>query len=145
MNDVAHASVERVRPETQEPVPRVMIADDNPDHVAMTAALLHTEGFDVRGLPSGTTLLEQFTAFRPHVVILDIGMPVLTGYDVARSLRASSEGAVVLLIALTGYDTQGDRWLSRRSGFDHHLAKPVDPNTLTAIIRDYLAGNPPVA
>jgi DNA-binding response OmpR family regulator len=121
-----------------------MIADDNLDQVALTAALLHTEGYDVRGLHSGTTLLEQFAAFRPHVVILDIGMPVLTGYDVARSLRASSEGAVVLLIALTGYDTQNDRWLSKRSGFDHHLAKPADPNTLTAIIRDYLAGNPPV-
>jgi DNA-binding response OmpR family regulator len=122
-----------------------MIADDNPDHVAMTALLLKTEGYDVRGVPSGTTLLEQFTAFRPHVVILDIGMPDQTGYDVARSLRASSKGAVVLLIAITGHDTQADRWLSRRSGFDHHLAKPADPNTLTAIIRDYLAGNRPAA
>ena len=145
MNDAVHPSVERDRPGAQGPVPRVMIADDNPDHVAMTAALLHTEGYDVRGLPSGTTLLEQFTAFRPHVVILDIGMPVLTGYDVARSLRTSSEGAVVLLIALTGYDQQSDRSLSKIAGFDHHLAKPADPNTLTAIIRDYLAGNPPAA
>jgi DNA-binding response OmpR family regulator len=122
-----------------------MIADDNLDHVDATAALLQTEGYDVRGLPSGTTLLEQFAAFRPHVVILDIGMPVLNGYDVACSLRATSKGSVILLIALTGYDTQNDRGLSKRSGFDHHLAKPVDPNTLTAIIRDYLAGNPPVA
>jgi two-component system CheB/CheR fusion protein len=144
MNDAAHPPVEQAGLRAQGPVPRVMIADDNQDHVDMTALLLHTEGYDVRGLPSGVTLLEQFTAFRPHVVILDIGMPVLTGYDVAQSLRASSDGAVVLLIALTGYDTQADRWLSRRSGFDHHLAKPVDPNTLTAIIRDYLAGNRPV-
>lgn len=124
-------------------VARVMIADDNLDHVNMTSLLLHTEGYEVCGLPSGITLLDQFKAFRPHVVILDIGMPVLTGYDVARHLRANSQGAVVLLIALTGYDKQSDRSLSKMVGFDHHLAKPVDPKILTKIIRDYLAGNPP--
>jgi DNA-binding response OmpR family regulator len=144
MNKTAHSQVEQVRLHAPQPLARVMIADDNLDHVTTTAMLLHSEGYDVCGLPSGTTLLEQFIAFRPQVVILDIGMPVLTGYDVARALRANSQGAEVLLIALTGYDSQTDRWLSKLAGFDYHLLKPVDPNALTAMIRDYLAGNRPV-
>ena len=80
----------------------------------------------------------------PDVVILDIGMPVLTGYDVARALRKSSASADVLLIAVTSYNTQTDKFLSKLAGFDYHLAKPVDPNSLSATIRDYLAGNRPV-
>jgi CheY-like chemotaxis protein len=130
--------------EASTPVARVMIADDNLDHVVTTAMLLETEGYAVRALPSGITLLEQVAAFRPDVVILDIGMPVLTGYDVARALRKNSSSADALLIAMTSYNTQTDKFLSKLAGFDYHLAKPVDPTSLSAIIRDYLAGNRPV-
>lgn len=130
--------------EASTPVARVMIADDNLNHVTTTAMLLETEGYAVRALPSGITLLEQVAAFRPDVVILDIGMPVLTGYDVARALRKTSGSADVLLIAVTSYNTQTDKFLSKLAGFDYHLAKPVDPNSLSATIRDYLAGNRPV-
>jgi CheY-like chemotaxis protein len=129
--------------EASTPVARVMIADDNLNHVTTTAMLLETEGYAVRALPSGITLLEQVATFGPDVVILDIGMPVLTGYDVARALRKSINSADVLLIAVTSYNTQTDKFLSKLAGFDYHLAKPVDPNSLSAIIRDYLAGNRP--
>jgi DNA-binding response OmpR family regulator len=129
---------------TSGEVTRVMIADDNLDHIVTTSLLLETQGYVVRGLPSGGALLAQFEMFRPHVVIVDIGLPGLTGYDVARALRANGMGAEVLLIALTGYDTQTDRMLSQLAGFDYHLVKPADPNSLLAIVRDYIAGNRPV-
>ena len=131
--------------ERRDPAPlaRVMIADDNEDQVSTLATLLHTEGYAVRGSPSGTELLAQVTTFRPQVVILDIGMPDMTGYDVARALRTNSKSSDVLLIALTCYNTQTDRLVSKLAGFDYHIAKPVDPNNLSAIIRDYLAGNRP--
>jgi DNA-binding response OmpR family regulator len=119
---------------------RVMIADENLDHVAMTAVLLRTEGYDVRGVTSGSALLEQFEAFRPDVVILDIGMPGLNGYEVARALRANSTSADVLLIALTGHGTQTDKHLAQLAGFDYHVVKPADPETLSAAIRD-VGGN----
>ena len=142
MDTRAHLA-EAVSPAPPEPTVRVMIADDNLNHVTTTALLLGTEGYDVRGLPSGITLLEQFEAFRPHVVILDIGMPALNGYDVARALRANAKAKDVLLIAVTAYNTQTDRFLSMLAGFDYHLAKPVDPNAIVGLIRDYLAGKRP--
>ena len=134
----------RLEPPTSGEAARVMIADDNFDHVATTALLLESQGYVVRGLPSGGALLAQFEAFRPHVVILDIGMPGLTGYDVARALRASAMGSEVLLMALTAYDGQTDRMLSQLAGFDYHLVKPADPNSMLAIVRDYVAGNRPM-
>jgi DNA-binding response OmpR family regulator len=132
-----------VTPDTQRPA-RVMIADNNLDHVSTTAMLLTVEGYEVRGLPSGKAVLEVFESFRPDVVILDVDMPHVSGYDVARALRANRKGCEVLLIAATGHDSQTDKLLSKLAGFDYHLGKPVDPNTLTALIRDYLAGNRPV-
>jgi CheY-like chemotaxis protein len=123
---------------------RVMLADDNLDHATSIAMLLRTAGYDVRALPSGTLLLEQFSVFDPQVVILDLAMPQLTGYDVARILRDDKRGAEVLMIAVTCYNNNTDRLMTKRAGFDHHIAKPVDPNTLTALMRDYLAGNRPV-
>src|SRR3954447_20764104 len=130
-----------VRLHTPKPLGRVMIADDNLDHVATTAVYLHTDGYEVLGLPSGNALLENFEAFQPDVVILDIGMPGLSGYDVARALRGNSKAAHVLLIALTGYGSQTDKHLSQLAGFDFHLVKPADPKVLSALIADFLAGN----
>ena len=139
--DTGTHSAEPVRP--TQPAVRVMIADDNLAHVTTAALLLQTEGYDVRGLPSGITLLEQFEAFRPQVVILDIGMPALTGYDVARALRKNAKATDVLLIALTAYNTQTDRFLCLLAGFDYHLAKPVDPNAIVALVRDHMSGRRP--
>jgi len=144
MNQAVNPASGSVPHEAAARTVRVMIADDNLDHVAVTAMLLQAEGYDVRGLGSGGKLLEQFEVFGPSVVILDIGMPGLSGYDVARALRANALGYEVLLIALTGFEGQTDRMLSKMAGFDYHLVKPADPNALLAVIRDYLAGNRPV-
>jgi DNA-binding response OmpR family regulator len=120
-------------------VARVLIADDNLDHVATTALLLQTDGHEVCGVASGEAALEKFEAFAPDVVVVDIGMPRMSGYDTARALRAHRAGSQVLLIALTAYDSYSERLLSKIAGFDYHIAKPADPATLTAIVRAYVA------
>jgi len=75
-------------------------------------------------------------AFRPDVVLLDIGLPVLNGYDAARQIRAQSWGRDMVLIALTGWGQGEDRLRSREAGFDHHLVKPVDTDTMLRLLDD---------
>jgi two-component system OmpR family response regulator len=138
----AHKSI--VRRDAVKPLGRVMIADDNLDHVALMCALLKMEGYDVCGLPSGDAVLAQFEVFAPDVVILDIAMPNMSGYDTARALRAHRTGSQVLLVALTGHHSHSERLMAKIAGFDHHMSKASDPNGLMALIRDYLAGERPV-
>ncbi|MGH7368113.1 MAG: response regulator, partial [Candidatus Rokuibacteriota bacterium] len=78
--------------------------------------------------------LEEISRYRPDVVFLDLGLPGMSGYDVARRVRMLSDGGPLRLVALTGYGTDGDRRKSRDAGFDVHLAKPVDPHTLDAVL-----------
>jgi CheY-like chemotaxis protein len=117
---------------------RILIADDNPDAVIATSLLLQTEGHTVKGCSGGKALLDQFGEFRPDVVILDLSMPGVTGFDAARTLRDARKWRNFLLIALTGYTTLTDQFLSRMAGFDYHLAKPAGPSALLGLIRDYL-------
>jgi CheY-like chemotaxis protein len=137
--DSAVAARPAITLEIPPPAVRVLIADDNPDDVTTTALLLHLEGYSVRGLTSGKALVEQFGTFRPDVVILDLSMPGISGYDAARALRDARQWRDFLVIAVTGFATLTDQFLSRMAGFDHHLAKPADPNALIALIRDYLS------
>lgn len=102
---------------------RVLLADDNDDVRNSLADMLRLAGADVRAEDGGNSALEAFEVFKPDVVILDIGMPEVTGYDVARSLRA--RGATQPLIALTGWGQDADRERAFAAGFDHHLVKPV--------------------
>jgi len=76
----------------------------------------------------------SFAARRPDVALLDIGMPKTNGYEVARLIRASPEGADVLLIAITGWAQDADKAESRAAGFDHHLTKPIEPETLLGLL-----------
>jgi CheY-like chemotaxis protein len=82
----------------------------------------------------GGSVLEACTAFRPDVVILDIGLPGLNGYQVAAKIRAKTWGQSLLLIALTGWGQEDDRRRAREAGFDHHLTKPIDQTTLEKIL-----------
>ncbi|HEU5116678.1 MAG TPA: response regulator, partial [Isosphaeraceae bacterium] len=82
----------------------------------------------------GPSALEQVEAFHPEVVLLDIGMPGMNGYEVARRLRDRPSGSAVLLVALTGWGQHTDRRRSQEAGFDYHLVKPVDPDELIALI-----------
>ncbi|HUQ09839.1 MAG TPA: response regulator [Steroidobacteraceae bacterium] len=114
---------------------RILVVDDNVDAATSLAMLLELDGHDTRVAHSGIDALAAVTAFAPHVVFLDIGLPDLSGYDVARRLR-SMAGLETRprLIALTGWGQAEDRLRSREAGFDAHLVKPVDPAELGAAL-----------
>ena len=114
-------------PVTPVPVPtrRVLLVDDNADAVSALSLLLEMMGHEVRVAYDGVAALELAAGFRPEAVILDIGLPRMDGYAVARAMRASESTAGALLIALTGYGQPGDRTKSHDAGFDLHFVKPV--------------------
>jgi DNA-binding response OmpR family regulator len=114
---------------------RVMVVDDEPDSVVTLLALLRDEGYDAKGFGSGRAALDAVESFDPDVVIADIAMPMINGWDVARAIRRTMGTERPLLIALTGRYTKGaDRVLGELSGFDHYLTKPYEPRVLLAFI-----------
>ncbi len=113
---------------------RILVVDDNTDSVESMALLLSELGHDVRTARDGHSALEQASAFDPEVVLLDIGMPGMDGYSAARRMRALPGGAARRIVALTGWGQEEDRRRTRAAGFDAHVTKPVDPQTLRQII-----------
>jgi len=116
------------------PNKRILLADDNRDAAESLAIILRLEGHDVELAHDGNSALRSFAARRPDVALLDIGMPKTNGYEVARMIRAAPEGADVLLIAITGWAQDADKAESRAAGFDHHLTKPIEPETLIELL-----------
>ncbi len=115
---------------------RIVIADDNEDGRDMLSFLLAGYGHEVATAEDGERALEVVTAFEPDLVILDIGMPGLSGYDTARRLREVQGAARPLLVALSGFGRPEDKAQAAAAGFDHHLTKPVDIDTLLALIAE---------
>jgi CheY-like chemotaxis protein len=113
---------------------RILVADDERDQVATLALLLIDEGHEVREVYRGSEVLRMVRDFDPDVALIDIGMPGMTGYDVAREIRQLFGASRPLLIAITGWKQSSDRILAKLAGFDHHIAKPFDPNALLALI-----------
>ena len=113
---------------------RVVVADDNPDTVLSLRLLLEEDGHTVRGVESGYQALNAVRDFGADVLLLDIGMPGMTGFAVAHTLRERYGSAKPLLIAITGRNSGADRWLARSKGFDHYVAKPYDPNAVLALL-----------
>ncbi len=113
---------------------RVLVVDDHRDGGQSLAALLRLGGMEVRVVQDGPSALEAARAFRPEVVLLDIGLPGMDGYEVARRLRVQPLTRDAVLVAVTGYGRDEDRLLSRQAGFDYHLVKPVDLATLQAVL-----------
>jgi CheY-like chemotaxis protein len=114
----------------------VLVVDDNRDAAESLAMLLSTTGADVHVAHDGPTALAEFELREPDVVLLDIGMPDMDGYEVARRLRESSSPQRVALVALTGWGQDEDRRRVRDAGFDHHLVKPVDLTSLQALLTE---------
>ena len=112
----------------------ILLVDDNRDAADSMRMLLKQFGAEVRVAHDGAEALEAFEACSPRVVLLDIGMPGMDGYEVARRLRASPSGARAALVALTGWGQDEDRRRVREAGFDHHLVKPADFGTLQTLI-----------
>ncbi len=113
---------------------RVLIVDDDRDTTDSLAVLLRTWGFCPLVAYDGPTALAVATAERPDVVLLDIGLPGLDGYEVARRLRRQPWAAGVRLLALTGYGQEKDRQEADAAGFDRHLVKPFDPEELGELL-----------
>jgi CheY-like chemotaxis protein len=113
---------------------RVLIVDDNVDGAESLGLMLQMAGHEVSIVHDGLAAVETALAFRPDVVLLDIGLPGMNGYEVARRLREQPELAGTLLVALTGYGQEEDRQRCREAGIHHHLVKPVDPPVLTRLL-----------
>jgi PAS domain S-box-containing protein len=113
---------------------RILIVDDNGDAAESLAELLALLGHETSTAHDGVAALDMAERLRPSVVLLDIGLPGMSGHDVARAIRREPWGADMLLIALTGWGQTEDRTRSRRAGFDHHLVKPLDLSQLEELI-----------
>jgi signal transduction histidine kinase/CheY-like chemotaxis protein len=113
---------------------RILVADDNYDSATSLSILLNDAGYDVRTAGDGVQALETAAQFRPDIALLDIGMPKLNGYEVARQCRRQPWGRNMLLIAVTGWGGADHRQQTAQAGFDHHMTKPVDPAALTRLL-----------
>jgi signal transduction histidine kinase/ActR/RegA family two-component response regulator len=116
---------------------RVLVVDDNADFVQMLATVLECAGHDVRKALDGRGAIAVAQSYRPHVVLLDLGMPAMGGLEVARELRRHPELKSVRLVALTGWGQARDRQQTRDAGFDLHLTKPTDPQHLQDVIAQF--------
>jgi CheY-like chemotaxis protein len=115
---------------------RVLVADDNRDAAESLAELLRLKGHEVALAFDGESALAQFRELAPEVALLDIGMPRMTGNEVASAIRAAPGGNRPLLVAITGWGQQRDRDTARNAGFDFHFTKPVNPEQVLRLIED---------
>jgi CheY-like chemotaxis protein len=113
---------------------RILVVDDNRDSADSLAVLLRLVGHDVRTVHDGRQALVVASAYRPELVLLDIGLPGMDGFAVARQMRLQPELNGVVLVALTGYGSDEDRHLAEEAGFDHHMVKPIHFETLNDLL-----------
>jgi len=113
---------------------RILVADDNIDALDSLAMLLEFAGHEVQKARDGAEALESARAWRPDIMLLDLGMPKLTGYEVAQRVRAEEWGRPVKLVAISGWGQSEDQRRSRESGFDQHLVKPISFESLNGIL-----------
>lgn len=113
---------------------RILVADDNLDAAASLAVLLKMMGHDAQTANNGIEAVEIAQSFRPHLMLLDIGMPKLNGYDACRQIRANEWSKGTLLVALTGWGQESDRAKAKDAGFDDHIVKPVDVAKLDKLL-----------
>jgi CheY-like chemotaxis protein len=134
----ANSSTEELSP-GEEPMfkatkRRILIADDNRDVAEAFGVMLETVGHEVVTAHDGMEVLEKAEHFQPDIIVLDIGMPKINGYDAARRLRQQPWGKDVVLVAITGWGNEKDKGQSQEAGFDFHLVKPVDPGALCRLV-----------
>jgi CheY-like chemotaxis protein len=143
--DTSTAEIPDTTPETASASSaqrRILVVDDNHDVADSLGMLLRLLDYDVQVVHDGLLALETIGSYRPYVVLLDIGMPGMDGYEVARQVRQQPEFKDLPLIALTGWRQEEDRRRSQEAGFNHHLVKPVDPDILEQMLAS-LAVPPP--
>ena len=142
--EAGEAAAESRRRDAPEPRigQRILLVEDDPDASESLRLLLSMMGADVRTASSGPAALKLLAAYQPTAVILDIGMPDMDGYEVARRIRASAGGRELTLVALSGWGQEEDRRRSREAGIDHHLVKPVDLGTLERLLAEVGSSSP---
>ena len=113
---------------------RILVVDDNRDSADSLAMLLRLVGHDVRTAHDGRQALVVAATYRPDLVLLDIGLPGMDGFAVARHLRSQPELAGVVLVALTGYGSDEDRRQAQAAGFNYHMVKPLDLDALQELL-----------
>ena len=120
---------------------RILVVDDNVDGATALALMLGFSGHETRIVYNGPDALATALQFNPEVVFLDIGLPGMSGYEVARRFRADDRLKGALLVAMTGWGNEEDRLRSRNAGFDEHLTKPVEPAAFDEVLTRF-NGNP---
>jgi CheY-like chemotaxis protein len=115
---------------------KILVVDDNRDAADTLTMVLELAGHEVRTAYDGTDALRLAEVFLPRVMLLDIGMPLMDGYQAARQIRDRTWGKSMVLVALTGWGQEQDRRRTREAGFDHHLVKPVDPQAISELIEE---------
>jgi CheY-like chemotaxis protein len=121
---------------------KILIADDNADAAKALAALIRLAGHDVQWVTDGEAAVEAAARFTPDAAVLDLGMPRLNGFDVARRIRQQPWGRTMLLIAVTGWAKDEDRKRTKEAGFDAHLVKPASPAALLELLTTKRVGPP---
>ena len=116
------------------PPKRILVVDDNHDSADSLALLLRGEGYSVDVAYDGAEAIRLADSSRPNVVLLDIQMPKLSGYDIVRELRRYERAPRPLLIAVSAWGQESDKLAAKQAGFDHHLTKPVDPTALLELL-----------
>jgi PAS domain S-box-containing protein len=115
---------------------KILIVDDDEDTVTSMSMILRILGHDTYSAHDGEQAIEEARLHRPDIVLLDIGLPKMNGYEVARRIRQEPWGKEVKLVALTGWGQEGDKRRSKEAGFDYHLLKPVEPDALEELLKD---------
>ena len=118
---------------------RILVVDDSPDAAQSLAMLLEIDGHEVQTASNGVEAIEQTATFKPDVIFMDVGMPVLDGMEAARRIRHSKLGSTISIVALTGWGQESDRDRTREAGMDHHLVKPVSADDLREVLRSMTA------
>ena len=114
---------------------RILVVDDNADTVKGMAILLNLAGHEVVTAHDGPQAIEAVRAYRPQFILLDLGLPGMSGYDVAKRLREEEGCEDALIVAVSGYGQEEDRHRTKAAGFDHHLLKPVSYDELFTLLR----------
>jgi CheY-like chemotaxis protein len=134
---IAHRLADRLRggpPVAEAAALRILIAEDNRDSAESLKTLLEALGYEAHIAYDGEAAVRSAASLRPDVILMDIGLPGLNGFDATRRIRAENPGMPVMIVALTGWGQESDRQRSTAAGIDHHLVKPLDLAALRQIL-----------
>jgi PAS domain S-box-containing protein len=134
--DATGPVVDMIEPQAHSTALRILVVDDNRDSADSLAMMLRVLGNDTRTAYDGEEAVAAAAEYRPDVILLDLGMPKLNGYDACRRIREQPFGKEIIVIAQTGWGQDEDRQRSQAAGFDHHLVKPLDPVAVTTLLAD---------